>query len=98
MAEPCVGPCPVEMDAEASFGTNTITEMVFKINLSKQPFKYCRERVTQKEPGLLLSYYPHWHWYGGAFGTMPLAVIGSGDSATEGTCEFIAKRGSCYSG
>ena len=46
MAEPCVGPCPVEMDAEASFGTNIITEMVSKINLSKQPFKYCRERVT----------------------------------------------------
>ena len=29
---------------------------------------------------------------------MPLAVIGSDDSAAEGTCEFIAKRGSYYSG
>ena len=55
MAEQCVGPCPVQMDAEASFGTNMITETVSKINLSKQSFKYCRERVTWKEPGLPLS-------------------------------------------
>ena len=35
-------------------------------------------------------YHPHWRWYGGASGTMPLVVIGGGDSVAEPICEFIA--------
>ena len=46
MAEQCVGPCPVQMDAEVRFGMNIITETMSKIDLLKQPFKYCREQVT----------------------------------------------------
>ena len=38
-------------------------------------------------------YHPHWCWYDGASGTMPLAVTGGGDSVAEPICEFIAKRG-----
>ena len=73
---------PVEIDASVPL----LPEMVSKIDLSKRMSDFW------------WFYHPHWCWYGRAFGTMSLAVIGGSGSVAEPICEFVAKCVPCHSG